>query len=229
MAEYFMTTGENFEDYCLRIFDVFLGGDVFPYSLRETYSLVYDSWEAAVKELMAHGIEGFSYQRDAANDDYLMCMQGFTQHVLMHDKTLELVAQFSNTTYKLLMYNFDVPIRFESRSVKGEDGRMKIEAVPVGGYQPKHGGSRYHGFEVANGDIAAKAQFDRFLQQSGFTWRTAEIAEAFDMTEAELVRILEQNGIEAKAAWTYRDFFFVYLLLTKDCNMMPRCEREAQQ
>ena len=226
MAKRYLTTGENFEDYCLRVFDVFLGGDVFPYSLRETYSLVYDSWEAAVKELMTHGIEGFSYLRDVANDDYLMCMQGFTQHLLMHDKTLELVAQFCNTTYKLLMYNFDVPIRFESRSVKGEDGRMKIEAVPIGGYQLKHGESRYHGFEVANGDIAAKAQFDRFLQQSGFTWCTAEIAAAFDMTEAELVRILEQNGIEPKAAWTYRDFLFVYLLLTKDCNMRPKCMRE---
>lgn len=217
--EVLLSSCEDFEDYCLRTFDVFLGGDVFPYRLSDTYRLVYDSWEEAVQELMAHGIEGFSYQRDEEVDDYLMCMQGFTQHVLMHDTTLQLVAQFCNTTYKLLMYNFDVPIRFETRIVKGEDGRLKIEAVPMGEFRPKYGGSCYHGFEAANGDIAAKAQFDRFLQKSGFTWRTAEIAKAFDMPEEGLVGILEQNGVEPKEAWTYKDFLFVYLLLTKDLKL----------
>ena len=118
--EVLLSSCEDFDDYCLRTFDVFLGGDVFPYRLSDTYRLVYDTWEEAVQELMAHGIEGFSYQRDEEVDDYLMCMQGFTQHVLMHDTTLQLVAQFCNTTYKLLMYNFDVPIRFETRIVKGE-------------------------------------------------------------------------------------------------------------
>ena len=112
----------------------------------------------------------------------------------MHDTTLQLVAQFCNTTYKLLMYNFDVPIRFETRIVKGEDGRLKIEAVPMGEFRPKYGGSCYHGFEAANGDIAAKAQFDRFLQKSGFTWRTAEIAKAFDMPEEGLVSILSRTA-----------------------------------
>lgn len=89
----------------------------------------------------------------------------------------------------------------------------------MGEFQPKYGGSCYHGFEAANGDIAAKAQFDRFLQKSGFTWRTAEIAKAFDMPEEGLVGILEQNGVEPKEAWTYKDFLFVYLLLTKDLKL----------
>ena len=31
------TTCKDFEDYCLRTFDLFLQGDLFPYSLKETY------------------------------------------------------------------------------------------------------------------------------------------------------------------------------------------------
>lgn len=39
------------------------------------------------------------------------------------------------------------------------------------------------------------------------------------MPEEGLVSILEQNGVEPKGAWTYKDFLFVYLLLTKDLKL----------
>ena len=44
-----LPSGEDFEDYCLRTFECFLQGDLFPYSLKETYRLAFASWDEAVK------------------------------------------------------------------------------------------------------------------------------------------------------------------------------------
>ena len=92
MSSLMMPSGEGFEDYCLRVFKHFLHGDLFPYSLRETYTLVFTSWDEAVKELVENGVEGFSYQKCPDGEDYFLCMYGFTQHVVMQDKSLELLA-----------------------------------------------------------------------------------------------------------------------------------------
>ena len=258
-----ITTCKDFEDYCLRTFDLFLQGDLFPYSLKETYRLAFNSWEEAVNELLDNGVEGFSYQKSLNDDDYQLCMQGFTHHVLMKDKTLKLIACFCNNTYKLLVNTFDIPMRYDTR-VQNDEGRLKIVQVPVNGYQPKVQNPRYSGFMEANGDIVAKICFDRFLQKSGFTWRTADIAEAFGMPEEGLLCILKQNGIltmvgdedesckgswelaeglkgndftkvktdfdgKPENQWTYKGFFFLWLLLTKDCGIMPCCEREYNE
>ena len=88
MEQINLPSGEDFEDYCLRTFECFLQGDLFPYSLKETYRLAFASWDEAVNELMEIGVEGFSYQKNPDADDYQMCMQGFTHHVLMRDKSL---------------------------------------------------------------------------------------------------------------------------------------------
>ena len=143
---------------------------------------------------MDNGVEGFSYQKSLNDDDYQLCMQGFTHHVLMKDKTLKLIACFCNNTYKLLVNTFDIPMRYDTR-VQNDEGRLKIVQVPVNGYQPKVQDPRYSGFMEANGDIVAKICFDKFLQKSGFTWRTADIAEAFGMPEEGLLCVLKQNGI----------------------------------
>ena len=258
-----ITTCKDFEDYCLRTFDLFLQGDLFPYSLKETYRLAFNSWEEAVNELLDNGVEGFSYQKSLNDDDYQLCMQGFTHHVLMKDKSLKLIACFCNNTYKLLVNTFDIPMRYDTR-VQDDGGRLKIVQVPVNGYQPKVQDPRYSGFMEANGDIVAKICFDRFLQKSGFTWRTADIAEAFGMPEEGLLCILKQNGIltmvgdedesckgswelveclrgndftrvktgldgKVENQWTYKGFFFLWLLLTKDCGITPCCERENHE
>ena len=220
------STCEEFEGFCLRSFESYMSGDLFPYSLRETYRLAFDTWEEAELELKVHGVDGFTYYKLPDGSDYQMCMQGFTQHVLIHERSLELLSQFCNATYKILMNMFDVPLRYETRCEVGEDGRMRLVPAPVGGYGPKAFDLRRNGIEEANGDIAAKVQFDRFLQKNGYTWRTADISEAFDMPEEGLVCILKQNGIEPKEAWTYQDYYFVYLLLTKDCKVRPRCEKQ---
>ena len=98
-----LSSGEDFEDYCLRTFECFLQGDLFPYSLKETFDLVFASWNEAVNELLEHGVEGFSYQKSLDADDYQLCMQGFTHHVLMRDKSLDLIASFCNNSYKMLV------------------------------------------------------------------------------------------------------------------------------
>ena len=192
--EFSLSTCKDFEDYCLRTFDLFLQGDLFPYSLRETYKLAFNSWEEAVKELLENGVEGFSYQKSLDGDDYQLCMQGFTHHVLMKDKTLKLIACFCNNTYKLLVNTFDIPMRYDTR-VQEEEGRLKIVQMPVNGYQPKVQDPRYSGFMEANGDIVAKICFDKFLQKAELTRSTAEIAEAFGMPEEGLLCILEQHGM----------------------------------
>ena len=251
-----ITTCKDFEDYCLRTFDLFLQGDLFPYSLKETYRLAFNSWEEAVNELLDNGVEGFSYQKSLNDDDYQLCMQGFTHHVLMKDKSLKLIACFCNNTYKLLVNTFDIPMRYDTR-VQDDGGRLKIVQVPVNGYQPKVQDPRYSGFMEANGDIVAKICFDRFLQKSGFTWRTTDIAEAFGMPEEGLLCTLKQNHIiiendddagwelaEAlknsdliiekmdvdgmpEKQWTYKGLYFIWLLLTKNCSVRPCCDRNC--
>ena len=251
-SDFSLSTCKDFEDYCLRTFDLFLQGDLFPYSLRETYKLAFNSWEEAVKELLENGVEGFSYQKSLDGDDYQLCMQGFTHHVLMKDKTLKLITCFCNNTYKLLVNTFDIPMRYDTR-VQEDEGRLKIVQVPVNGYQPKVQDPRYSGFMEANGDIVAKICFDKFLQKAEFTRSTAEIAEAFGMPEEGLLCILEQHGIiemddeswkmadgfadkaftlekadvdgKSELQWTFQGFYYIYLLLTKDCKVTPCCER----
>ena len=190
-----MPSGEGFEDYSLRTLKCFLHGALFPYSMRETYTLVFSSWDEAVKELSEHGAEGFSYIKSPDSDDFLMCMQGFTQHVIMKDKTLELLASFCGTTYKQLMTIYDIPVHYETKSVRDDDGHRRIVQVPVGGYQPKVQDPRYSGVMEASGDLYTKICFDKFLQKSGFSESTADIAEAFGMPEEGLLCTLKQNGI----------------------------------
>ena len=76
----------------LRTFKTMLHGEMFPYSLRETYHLVFDSWDEAVKEINEYGVEGYSYMESPDADDYLLSMCGFTRHVVMQDKSLQLLG-----------------------------------------------------------------------------------------------------------------------------------------
>ena len=190
-----LSSGEEFEDYCLRTFKCLLHGEVFPYSLRETYTLGFTSWDEAVNELLENGVEGFSYQKSPDGDDYLLSMHGFTQHVVMQDKTLKLLACFCDTTYKQQMTIFDIPVHFETRCEKKADGRMRIVQVPVNGYQPKIQDPRYGGIMEGCGDLYTRICFDMFLKKTGFSERTAAIAEAFGMPEEGLLCTLKQNGI----------------------------------
>ena len=195
MESFRLPSGEGFEDYCLRTFKCFLHGDLFPYSLRETYTLVYSSWDEAVKELLENGVEGFCYQKSPDCDDYLLCMYGFTQHVVMQDKSLELLACFCDTTYRQQMSIFDIPVHYETRCEKKADGKTIIVQVPVNGYQPKKQDPRYSGFMEGCGDLYTRICYDSFIQDSGFTRSSAEIAEAFGMPEEGLLCTLKQNGV----------------------------------
>ena len=256
MDSFRLPSGEGFEDYSLRTFECFLSGVLFPYSLRETYTLVYASWREAVKELTENGAEGFSYIKSPDGDDYLMCMQGFTQHIVMQDKSLTLLPIFCNTTYKQMMTIFDIPVHYETRSERGADGKMRIIQVPVNGYQPKAADPMHCGFMEASGDLMAKMAFDRFQKETGFTKSTEEIAEAFGMPEEGLLCILKQNGMIEETdeedgwelaenyqglgltlvktgkdgmpekQWTYEGGYYIWLLLTKDCGIRPCCERD---
>jgi hypothetical protein len=195
MESFILPSGEGFEDYCLRTFKCFLRGELFPYSLRETYTLVFTSWDEAVKELLENGVEGFSYQKCPDGDDYFLCMYGFTQHVVMQDKSLELLACFCDTTYRQQMSIFDIPVHYETRCEKKADGKMRIVQVPINGYQPKVQDPRYNGFMEGCGDLYTRICYARFIQDSGFTRSTSEIAEAFGMPEEGLLCTLKQNGI----------------------------------
>lgn len=190
-----LPSGEGFAEYYTRIFERFLNGDLFPFSLKETFSLVYSSLDEAEEELLANGVEGFSYVKSPAGDDYLMCPEGFTLHIVMKDKSLELLPLYCNTMYKRLMTIFDIPVHYESRCVKGDDGRMKIVQEPINGYQPKKNDPLHCGLMEATGDLFAKMSFEQFQQDAGFTNSTAEIAEKFGMPEEGLLCILKQNGI----------------------------------
>ena len=96
MAINLLSSEKEFEDFCLDAFKSILHGEMFPYSLRGTYHLVFNSWDEAVNELQENGVEGYSYQEKPEDDDYFLSLHGFTQHVVMQDKTLELLACFCN-------------------------------------------------------------------------------------------------------------------------------------
>jgi len=195
MTSSLLPSGEEFEDYCLRTFKCLLHGEVFPYSLRETYTLGFTSWDEAVKELLENGVEGFCYQNSPDDDDYLLSMQGFAQHVAMQDKSLELLACFCDTTYKQHMTIFDIPVHYETKCERKPDGKMRIVQVPINGYQPKALDPRYGGIMEGCGDLYTRICFDMFLKKTGFSERTADIAEAFGMPEEGLLCTLKQNGV----------------------------------
>ena len=195
MTSSLLPSGEEFEDYCLRTFKCLLHGEVFPYSLRETYTLGFTSWDEAVKELLENGVEGFCYQNSPDGDDYLLSMQGFAQHVAMQDKSLELLACFCDTTYKQHMTIFDIPVHYETKCERKPDGKMRIVQVPINGYQPKALDPRYGGIMEGCGDLYTRICFDMFLKKTGFSERTADIAEAFGMPEEGLLCTLKQNGV----------------------------------
>lgn len=195
MTSSLLPSGEEFEDYCLRTFKCLLHGEVFPYSLRETYTLGFTSWDEAVKELLENGVEGFCYQNSPDGDDYLLSMQGFAQHVAMQDKSLELLACFCDTTYKQHMTIFDIPVHYETKCERKPDGKMRIVQVPINGYQPKVLDTRYGGIMEGCGDLYTRICFDMFLKKTGFSESTADIAEAFGMPEEGLLCTLKQNGV----------------------------------
>ena len=195
MTSSLLPSGEEFEDYCLRTFKSLLHGEVFPYILRETYTLGFTSWDEAVKELLENGVEGFCYQNSPDGDDYLLSMQGFAQHVVMQDKSLELLACFCDTTYKQHMTIFDIPVHYETKCERKPDGKMRIVQVPINGYQPKVLDPRYGGIMEGCGDLYTRICFDMFLKKTGFSERTADIAEAFGMPEEGLLCTLKQNGV----------------------------------
>lgn len=190
-----LASGEEFEDYCLRTFKHLLHGEVFSYSLRETYTLGFTSWDEAVKELLEKGVEGFCYQKSSDDDDYLLSMHGFVQHVVMRDKTLKLLASFCDTTYKQQMTIFDIPVHYDTRCERKPDGKMGIVQVPINGYQMKMQDTRYGGIMEGCGDLYTRICFDMFLKKTGFSETTADIAEAFGMPEEGLLCTLKQNGI----------------------------------
>ena len=258
-TKYVTSSGEDFEDYCLRTFRCMLHGERFPYSLRETYHLVFASWNEAVTELIEHGAEGFSYQASPEGNDYLLSMHGFTQHIVMQDKTLKQLACFCDTTYRQQMAIFDIPVRFETRCEQKDDGRMRIVQVPVNGYKP---GSQEHSHDASTttcGDLYAKICFDKFLQKSGFSMRTAEIAEVFGLPEDGLLCTLKQDGIivetydedgwelseelkdsefttvkpgldgKPETQWTYKGVYHIWAFLTKDCRLRPCYERDSHK
>ena len=255
MNEISLPSGEDFAEYYTRIFESFLNGDLFPFSLKETFSLVYPSWEEAEEELLENGAEGFSYMKSPDGDDYLMCPEGFTIHIVMKDRSLALLPPYCNTMYKRLMTIFDIPVHYETKRVKGDNGRMKIVQEPINGYQPKTNDPLHCGLMEASGALVAKVEFDHFLQDAGFTRSTAEIAEKFGMPEEGLLCILKQNGIiveksdddwelaenykddgytltktgqdgKPEIQWTHDGVYYIWLHLTKDCGIRPCCERQ---
>ena len=148
MTMYVMSSGEGFEDYCLRTFKTMLHGEMFPYSLRETYHLVFDSWDEAVNEINEYGVEGYSYMESPDADDYLLSMCGFTRHVVMQDKSLQLLALFCDTTYRQQMTIFDIPVRFTTKCEKMANGKMGIVQIPIKDHLPKSLETRNDGFMV---------------------------------------------------------------------------------
>ena len=258
--ELMLSSGEKFEDYCERTFEDYLDGNLFPYSLRETYSLAYDTLEEAEERIVNEGVEGFSYHK-CEDGDYALCMQSFTEFIVLHEKTLVMLEKFCNGTYRELINTYDIPFRYETKRVMGADGRWKIVQVPVPGYHPKNTDPRFLGFMKASGDLAEKVAFERFLKEAGFTWTTEEIAASFDMPEEGLLASLAQSDVIVHDAddeencswelteaykgegltlmkdtadgksvqqWTYKGFFFIWLLLTRDYEVRPCCEKQCK-
>ena len=77
-------------------------------------------------EINEYGVEGYSYMESPDADDYLLSMCGFTRHVVMQDKSLQLLALFCDTTYRQQMTIFDIPVRFTTRCEKMANGKMGI-------------------------------------------------------------------------------------------------------
>ena len=235
MTMYVMSSGEGFEDYCLRTFKTMLHGEMFPYSLRETYHLVFDSWDEAVNEINEYGVEGYSYMESPDADDYLLSMCGFTRHVVLQDKSLQLLALFCDTTYRQQMTIFDIPVRFTTRCEKMANGKMGIVQIPIKDHLPKSPDARNDGFMSCCGDLYAKTCFDKFLQESGFTgiikeneddagW---ELAEA--LKDSELIR--EKTGTDGmpEKQWTYKGQYYIWTLLTQNCSVRPCCDKIIHQ
>lgn len=240
-----LSSCEDFEDYCLRTFKNMLHGEMFPYSLRATYHLVFNSWEDAVREIDENGVEGYSYQKSQDNDDYLLSMCGFTIHVVLQDKNLQLLALFCDNTYKQQMTIFDIPVRFTTRCEKKANGKMGITQIPINDHLPKSPDAHNDGFMCCCGDLYAKTCFDKFLQESGFTQSTAAVAASYGMPEEGLLCILNQNGIikendddegwelaevlrdsklvlektgmdgMSEKQWTYKGQYYIWTLLTQ--------------
>lgn len=259
MTMFVMSSGEGFEDYCLRTFKTMLHGEMFPYSLRETYHLVFDSWNEAVNEINEYGVEGYSYMESPDADDYLLSMCGFTRHVVMQDKSLQLLALFCDTTYRQQMTIFDIPVRFTTRCEKMANGKMGIVQIPIKDHLPKSPDARNDGFMSCCGDLYAKTCFDKFLQESGFTQSTAAVAASYGIPEEGLLCILNQNGIikendedagwelaEAlkdselirektgtdgmpEKQWTYKGQYYIWTLLTQNCSVRPCCDKIIHQ
>jgi hypothetical protein len=215
MENFTLPSGEGFEEYCLRTFKCSLHGNVFPYSLRETYHLVYSSWDEAVKELLENGVEGFTYQISPDGEDYLLSFVGFTMHVVMQDETLKFLACFCNTTYRQQMSIFDIPVHYETICEKKADGKMRILQVPINGFSPNAQDSQYLGFMKSSGDLYAKSCFDKYIKKSRFSESTASIAESFGMPEEGLLCTLKQNGVivavdedeEGNSSWELTEDF----------------------
>ena len=248
---------KEFEDFCLDAFKSILHGEMFPYSLRGTYHLVFNSWDEAVNELQKNGVEGYSYQENSEDDDYFLSLHGFTQHVVMQDKTLELLACFCNTTYRQQMALFDIPVRFNTRCEKKGNGKIRVVQIPVNDFQSKCFVPSRDGHMTSCGDLYAKTCFDKFLQESGFSVNTATVAAAYGMPEEGLLCTLKQNDIiidndddagwelaEAlkdsdliiektdvdgmpEKQWTYKGLYFIWLLLTTNCSVRPCCDRNC--
>ena len=142
MTMYVMSSGEGFEDYCLRTNE--------------------------------YGVEGYSYMESPDADDYLLSMCGFTRHVVMQDKSLQLLALFCDTTYRQQMTIFDIPVRFTTRCEKMANGKMGIVQIPIKDYLPKSPDARNDGFMSCCGDLYAKTCFDKFLQESGSVYLEPE-------------------------------------------------------
>jgi len=226
-----MSSGEGFEDYCLRTFKTMLHGEMFPYSLRETYHLVFDSWDEAVNEINEYGVEGY----------------------------LQLLALFCDTTYRQQMTIFDIPVRFTTKCEKMANGKMGIIQIPIKDHLPKSPDARNDGFMSCCGDLYAKTCFDKFLQESGFTQSTAAVAASYGIPEEGLLCILNQNGIikeneddagwelaEAlkdselirektgtdgmpEKQWTYKGQYYIWTLLTQNCSVRPCCDKIIHQ
>ena len=190
-----------------------LHGDRFPYSLRETYHLVFASWNEAVKELIAHGVEGFSYQESPEGDDYLLSMHGFAQLVVIKDETLELLACFCDTTYRQQMAIFDIPVRFETRCEKKDDGQMRIVQVPVNGYQSNSQKHSYNGFMTTCDGIIVETD-----DEDGW-----ELAESFK--DKAFTQVKTGPDGKPETQWTYKGAYHIWAFLTQDCGLPPCYER----
>ena len=139
------------------------------------------------------------------------------------------------------------------------NGKMGIVQIPIKDHLPKSPDARNDGFMSCCGDLYAKTCFDKFLQESGFTQSTAAVAASYGIPEEGLLCILNQNGIikeneddagwelaEAlkdselirekigtdgmpEKQWTYKGQYYIWTLLTQNCSVRPRCDKNYHQ